>query len=90
MIKNVVSYILHVRGAGKDFEEANVRALARLQDAAAAIERGVTPKDAGVDFRILDPGGGGGPCAPILRQADFDVSAGGLPEAQPRESRDND
>lgn len=87
MVKNVVSYILHVRGAGKDFTDAENRAIHRLRAATDTILNGALPKDPGVDFRVLDPGGGGGPCAPILRTADFDVSAGGLPEAQ---SRDDD
>lgn len=84
-IKNVQSYIVHVRGAGQDVEEANERALVRLSAATRALVNGEVPVDAGISIRTVDPGGGGGPCAPEFISVEVDVSASGLPEAQSRD-----
>ena len=84
-IKNVQSYILHVRGAGSNFQEADAMALRRLERACSDILAGAIPKDPGVALRTEDPGGGGGPCEAIYIDVEVNVSASGLPEAQSRD-----
>ena len=85
MSKHVQSYIVHVRGASDDFGIADAKALERLDLANQAIQAGAIPKDPGISIRTVDPGGGGGPCAPEFVPFEFDVSASGLPEATPRD-----
>lgn len=88
MAIQVVNYILHVKGAGKNTESADNLALKRLQKAATSLAQGKTAVDPGVDSRIMDPGGGGGPCEPIIVSQEFDVGPGALPEAQRRDDDD--
>jgi hypothetical protein len=83
----VVWYNIHVRGAGKNFHEANERAVRRLTLASRSIDNGQFPLDPGVRVATDDPGGGGGPCAPEYIKIEVNVSPSGLPEA---ESRDDD
>lgn len=84
----VVSLIVHAKGAGEDFSDAWAKAVQRLVEATKEIDRGNLPADPGIDFRTLDPGGGG-PCA-ALRAMDFDVSTSGLPEAKRRNPNTDD
>lgn len=88
MSKHVVSFIVHVRGADDRFSEAYRKAVGRLNEVAEAVSNGKQVVDPGADFRVLDPGGGGGPCVPNLRTQDFDVSDSGLPEAVSRDDDD--
>ncbi len=85
MSKFVKSYNVHVRGGGDTPEEADKRALARLDEANHELQSGALPKDPGVSVKTVDPGGNGGPCAPIFIDVSVDVSASGLPEAQRRD-----
>ncbi|MGI9297048.1 MAG: hypothetical protein ACR2QC_04020 [Gammaproteobacteria bacterium] len=78
----VVNYILHVKGAGENTRDANQAALSRLSKASEALVDGRTFIDPGVDARQVDPGGGGGPCEPLVISQDFDIGPGALPEAQ--------
>ena len=80
-INNVVVHVLIVRGAGEEFDEANIRAKARLVGAARKIELGEIPDDPGVQYLTEDPGGGGGPCEPNKKVLEYTTNAGGLPEA---------
>ena len=81
-INNVVVHIIVARGAGEDFDEANLRAKRRLVNAARKVELGEIPDDAGVQYLTEDPGGGGGPCEPNKKVIEYTTNAGGLPEAQ--------
>ena len=84
----VVNYIVHVKGAGENTAEANGNAIDRLKDAARALVAGKTFIDPGADIRIVDPGGGGGPCEPLIVSQDFDIGPGALPEAVSRDDDD--
>lgn len=83
----VYTYVLAARGAAKNAEEAARIAAERLVGAAMKINRGDLPVDEGVQLTTFDPGGGG-PCEPRSIQVEVEVSASGLPEAQPRDEDD--
>ena len=57
-----------------------------LTEAAAALSRGANPGNENIQFMQVDPGGGGGPCAPQWIQQPIHVSPAGLqnPNAEPR------
>ncbi len=80
----VYSHILHVKAAGDTPAEAQAKANKKLVKAAKQVANGKSVTVIGADYRGFDPGGGGGPCAP-LRTQDFDVSTSGLLiDAKPR------
>lgn len=70
--------VVAVRGFGLE-ESAQI-----LTEAAAEIAQGIIPTSPNVQFMQVDPGGGGGPCAPAWIEQPIHVSPAGLPKAQPK------
>lgn len=78
----VVILNLSARAFDKDPEKAYNLAARRLADAADNVLNRNIDTDPGIDLVKLDPGGGGGPCAPQYVEIPVNISASGLPEAQ--------
>lgn len=78
----VVILNLSARAFNKDPDKAFNLAARRLADAADNVLNRKIDTDPGIDLVKLDPGGGGGPCAPEFIEIPINVSASGLPETQ--------
>lgn len=89
---NVRTLVLAIRGADSEDGTAGDHINRRLQEVARQINAGSTPLDLdpGVQLENIDPGSGGGPCAPRFKRVDIEVSASGLPEAEARPGRGDD
>lgn len=80
---------VHCRGAGENADDAYNRAVARLAEAARKLRAREVVIDEGTRVAMDDPGGGGGPCAAEYIPITVNVTASGLPEAQPRDDDDD-
>ena len=85
MANNVVTIVVACRGAGDNYDQAERRALGRLQDAAPKIINGERARDPGVEVFEIDPGDG--PCAG-KRVVEVTTSSAGLADPVSRDDDD--